>query len=470
MRLEAARALALAGVVTAEILGRLTGLPGLAPVSWVMLGATVLVSIPALGLRESYLLAVSATLSGIVLWTDPAPGAVLARGLDQGVFLMVFILLVGLLQEAAATSPAVAQVGRYLTRQPPGRRFYALYGGSGLLAILFNLGSVSLLVPLIERGIELSAPGDPLNPVRLRRQVSAALRGFAWVVIWSPTALAPLAVMQLIPGIDRGRWILDGIGVFLVMMLIGAVEDRIRFRSYRPRGAIVAEPLPRAAALRFLAVCGWLTVLVVAIVRLTGASPVLGIIIAAPAMALGWIAVQYAATERRPAALAAAVGTRIHAILFETLPRSAPVSVTLAASGYIGMMAAALVPSEALAAALHLNAIPDVVLLGALPLVIVGCSLFALSPIMLAVFFGSLFGSLGVPPADPTLLALSISCGWALSMTVSPFATPVLLISRMGRIAGTVLTFRWNGVFAALSAAALVPIFGLLLWLRAAGW
>jgi hypothetical protein len=105
---------------------------------------------------------------------------------------------------------------------------------------------------------------------------------------------------------------------------------------------------------------------------------------------------------------------------------------------------------------------PDYLLLWSIPLALSGLSLFALSPIMMAVFFGSLFGALPVLPADPTLIAFAISCGWALSITFSPFATPVLLIDRVTGIAPRQLTWGWNLGFSALAAVSLLPVFVVL--------
>ncbi|MDZ4135100.1 MAG: hypothetical protein U1D06_05835, partial [Paracoccaceae bacterium] len=144
------------------------------------------------------------------------------------------------------------------------------------------------------------------------------------------------------------------------------------------------------------------------------------------------------------------------------MPGAAPVAVTLACSGYVGRVAADLVPAAELAALLQLDQMPDYLLLWAIPLLLCGLSLLALSPIMMAVFFGSLFGSLPVLPADPTLIAFSISCGWALSMVFSPFSTPVLLINRVAGIAPRKLTWGWNLGFSAAAAAALLPVFAVL--------
>lgn len=449
----------LLSVMALELLARGSGLGWMQAGAWAAMAAATAASWRRLGLREGYLLTLCAALAGI-LWTSrPAPAAVLALALDQAAFLMAFILLLGLLHEAASTSPSVAECGRWLTRQPPGRRYYALYGGTGIMAVLFNLGVVSFLVPLIQRGIESGTPGDALNPVRQRRQVSAMLRGFAWSVVWSPTAIAPLAVMELMDGIDRQRWVLLGLAIFAGMMVLGALEDRLRFRAYRPRAARGAAAFPTRAALMVLAASSWLLVIAATAARLTGEGAVFGLLAACPVMLFGWLWVQ---NRRAGPGARTAMRARLREIAADGLPRAAPVAVTLAASGFIGRAAAELVPAAAVAGALGLDAVPQFVLLSLIPVALSVLSLLALSPIVMAVFFGSLFGALPVPAADPTLIALAISCGWALSMTFSPFATVVLLIDRVGAIAPRRLTWGWNLLYSLLAALALVPVFAVL--------
>ena len=153
---------------------------------------------------------------------------------------------------------------------------------------------------------------------------------------------------------------------------------------------------------------------------------------------------------------------RLEAIVCENLPKSASVAITLGCSGFIGRAAAELVPAAETAELLRLDAMPDFVLLGCIPIALAFLSLLALSPIMTAVFFGSLFGALPSLPADPTLIALSISCGWAVSMTFSPFATVVLVIGRVGGIPGRKMTWGWNLAFTILSAALIFPFFAVL--------
>lgn len=445
--------LLLLSVAALELLARITGVRAVQDAAWIAMLLAVLLSIRRLTLREYYLVAASVVVSVLVVALLPNPTTVLIGALDQAVFLMSFILLLGLLQATAATSPSVADLGAFLTRQPPGRRYAALSGGTAFLAILFNIGVVSFLVPLIQRGIQRAAPGDPLNPIREQRQISALLRGFAWSVTWSPTAIAPLIVMDLIPGVDRVVWMGYAFPLFAVLMVAGWLEDRVRFRAFKPRGVLPVMVWPRTAALRFAATTIWFLLLVLCFVWLFDESIVFGVLAACPLMVIGWLVAQQGAAHL-PARLRQMVGT--------DLPGSINVAVTLATSGYIGRAAAGLTPANAVAEALGLAAMPDWMMLALIPSFTALISLFALSPTMMAVFLGSFFAALPVLPADATLIAFSISCGWALSMTFSPFATLILIVSRASGIPISTLTWRWNLLFTTFAATLLFPVFFLL--------
>ncbi|MEQ8355915.1 MAG: hypothetical protein RH942_10300 [Kiloniellaceae bacterium] len=456
---RAVTAACLLAVMGLELVARLSGSGTVLLAAFVAMFLTTVVSVRALGLREAYLLTLCAGLTFLIYVLHPHPAAVIQAALAQASFLMAFILLLGLLHEAASTSPAVARCGEYLTKQPPGRRYYALNFGTAAMAVLFNIGVVSLLVPLIQRGIESATPGDSRNPLRERRQVSAMLRGFAWCVIWSPTAIAPLALMELIPGTDRRLWIVMGFFVYLGILVVGSLEDCFQFRAYRPQSPRAAPALPKMALLRFVLACAWLFGMSALVMLLSGETVIFGLMVSCPVMLVGWLLVQNHGSGR---GMLAATGARLRTIALENLPKAAPVAITLASSGFVGRAAAALIPAEAWARFLGLDAMPDFVFLSLLPACIALLSLLALSPIMMAVFFGSLIGGLPVLPADPTLIALSISCGWALSMTLSPFATVVLLIDRVGTIPTRRLTWTWNLTFTALAALALIPVFAAL--------
>ncbi len=450
---------ALVAVAFLELAARASGSHRLQELTWAFMALVIFLSLRRLGLREIYLLGASAILSLFLWTTHPDPTQVLASSLDQASFLMAFILLLGMLQAAASTSPSVAVLGEFLTRQPPGRRYYALNGGTAFLAVLFNIGVISFLVPLVMKGIERATPGDGLNPVRQRRQLSAVLRGFAWCVTWSPTAFAPLIVAELIPGVERGAWTGYGLGIFIILMVLGGLEDRWRFRGYRPSANRQTMAFPVRSGLRFTATMLWFLAIVLIVVWVFEESAIFGVLMACPAIALGWLAAQNGFPKT---GTFAAMHRRISDVLVQDIQGSVNVAITLACSGYVGRAAAGLVPAAEVAAYLGLGGMQDWLLLALIPPLIALFSLLALSPTMMAVFMGSFFAALPVLPADPTMIAFSISCGWALSMTFSPLATVVLLINRASGVPARTLTWGWNLGFTAIAAVLLFPAFRLL--------
>lgn len=433
--------------------------------AWVLMGSIAVMSVPQFGIREAYLLIICGLLALYGWQSGLADAASFAAALEQAVFLVAFILLLGLLHQAASTSPAIRELGTYLTQQPQGRRYFALSGGTAVLAVLFNIGVVSFLVPLIQKGIATSTPNDKFNDIRERRQISAMVRGFAWVVIWSPTAMAPLALMELIPGVNRTVWILYGFVVFVFMMCVGALEDKLRFRHIRAMRKFSPPRFPTNALIRFLSACGWLIFLMTFFVVLTGDSIISGLLMSCPVMLVGWIVVQNGFSTNGFAESRA----RLKNIAFDVLPQSAPIAITLATSGFFGRLSAQVLPITEIAQWIGLDAVPSYLLLAALPVVLSLLSLLAFSPIMLAIFFGSFFAGLPSLPADPTLIALAISCGWSLSMTCSPFATVVLLTQQVGGIPARKLTWSWNLAFSALAALLMIPIFWVLVQINGAG-
>lgn len=445
-------------VMMALEIARNLGLAGwLDPLAWVALAATLGAARRLIGRREVYFLTLCLALCLAVLFVVADPAPVLRRAMNQATFMMTFMMSLGLLYEAARTSPAVRACGPFLTTQPPARRYVALASGTSLLAVLFNAGIVSFLVPLVRSGIAASTPGDSLNPRRERRQLSALLRGFAWTILWSPTALAPLTLLALLPGVDRMLWHMYGLAVFAVMLTIGALEDRLRFRHDRRGMPVRVAAFPSRPALRLLAVCLALIGLLALAMTMIGTGMVLALMIVCPVLCISWIALQNTPMQ-------AAGRRRILLQLWQVrsnLGHAAPLGIVLAAAGFMGTTAATLVPED-LRALDVLSDMPQMTLLAAIPPCVALLGLAGLNPVMQAVFLGSLFGSRLAVPVDPTLFALAISCGWALSMTVSPLAPVVMLTARISALSPVTLTWRWNLAFSGLACAALPPIFFLL--------
>jgi len=452
---------AILAVIALELVHTYAGLAWARGGAHLAMAAVVIAALPRFGLREAYLLALSGALAAALYVWHPEPWAAALAALDQAVFLMAFLLAIMLTQEAALTSRSVERLGTFLARQPGGRRYVGMYTGTMTMSVLFNLGTLSLLAPLIRRAADRAAD-DPLTPVRERRQLNAVLRGFAWSVVWSPTAVAPLALLGLIDGIDRPRWIALGLLLAFVMLAVGWLEDRWQFRHHSARARGQSRPPPPAmpwgALWRFLAVSVVLAALVLGLMTATGLGLPPSMIGAAPILMVAWLVAQTPSDPVR-------VRVRLAEIVTAGLPRTAPAAVTLACSGFVGIAGAALIDAEALAAWIGLDAMAAWVFMLGTTFAVLVFSQFALSPIMMAVFFGAILGALPSLPADPTLTALAVASGWALANTGSPFASGVIFLARVTGHATTELTYRWNGIFTTLCFAVLA----LAYWLMTGG-
>ena len=459
-------------LMAAELLELYLAAPAAGLAAKLLVLSLPLLALPALRAREAYLLAVSALVLALLFLLpggDPGGGLeVVTRGLDRAAFLASFILLMGLLREGALTSPAVLDCGTYVTLQPSRRRFLAVFTGSHLFSVLINLGSLSLLAPIIQRGVRRGRdPAEPLDEiarVRERRQLSAALRGFAWFLVWAPTAVTQAVLPTLIPGIDAGRLIAIGLGVALVMLLVSWAEDTLRWLPLRRRlqasGGLPnagGQAFPKAAFLNLAGICGFLLGSTLVFAWLGGVSIVSGVMLAAPVTLYVWLLAQQAG-PRLPGAAA-----RLREIAGVALPGAVREAVSLACAGFIGTLAAHLVPAEQVAAALELGALPGWIFLTGLSLLVWLGGQVALSPITMAVFLGSVVAELGALPTDPTLAALAIAAGTAICSTGAPFASGTLMLARASGYSGVTLAWRWNLAYTAVTAAVLTAIYYLLI-------
>ena len=367
----------------------------------------------------------------------------------------------GLLREAAITSPSVGQCGHYMTQQPPQRRFVAVFAGSHLFSVLINLGALSLLAPIIQRGVrrggDSDLPLDEIGRVRERRQLSAALRGFAWFLVWAPTAVTQAVLPVLIPGIEPLRLIGLGLVLAALMLAVSWAEDLVRWlplrRRLMARGALPGRDrlaFPAAAFARLAVVCGALFGLTLAFKLAGGVTLVAGVMLAAPVILVGWIAAQFRG----------AAAPRLRDVGLVALPGGVREACSLAAAGYIGTLAARLVPLEQIDTGAF-DALPAWAVMSGLSALVWAGGQVALSPITMAVFLGSLVAAWpsGALPLDATLAALAIAAGTAICSTGAPFASGVMMLARASGHSGVTLAWRWNAGYTALVSLVLFAFY-----------
>lgn len=401
-------------------------------------------------LREWILTLLALALAaGLLVQNHDMPAILLA--LDRAAFFGAFIYLVTLLKEAAQRSASVLELGLYTTRQPRGRRYYGLAVGGHIMGVLLNFGAVSLLTPLIQRGAR-KASDDPLAVRRAeQQQISALLRGFSWMIMWSPTALTQAVLFTTFPAIDQFITIVLGISAAIVMILIGRFEDRLRWRNVQLPSVTQTQGLPVQSALRFGIICALLIGLTFCVFLITGVSAAIALMLVAPVLMVGWIfAQQFKAHGNN---VMTSTVTTVWNILSQSSISMGRSAFMLGAAGFIGEAAAKLAPVDLVAHSLERVNMPDWLFLMALPVLISLGGQIALSPILIVVFLSAIINALPVLPADPNLIVFALGAGWAMSMTASPNASATLLVSSVTNIPPTTLTWRWNGVYALMCYA-----------------
>jgi len=410
-------------------------------------------------LRERFLLtmAVGLTVAATQLPVDLP--ALAERALNQASFLAAFMILLALLRDGAATSDAVLGVGRYLTRQPPGRRYAAITVGGHGLGVILNFGTLSLLGPLIQRGLREGAPDSDrhLVEIRERRQISALARGFSWIIVWSPTAVTQALVPAVVTGAQQSRMAAMGAAVTVAVLFAGWLEDRLQGARARaklsagghqlPAGA--APPFPKEEFRRFAAICLSLAGLTIGVMLIAGVKTIPALLLVAPVVTVCWVGLQ----NRHLADAAARTRARLAETLTLSVPRSSPEALTLAVAGYCGIMAAGLTNAETLAGLIRLDSIPPLVIYLVAAAIVPIASNAAMPPMFTVTLLGSLYSALPAPPGDPTLMGLAFALGWALNLSASPFGATALVLSRVTGIPATTLSWRWNGWFTLIAYA-----------------
>ena len=442
-------------LVALELVYQLFGPAWIEPAVRVTAIALVFAVIPRFGLREWAMSGIACALA-IALALRPDGWQLLGQAVGKGAFFAAFILSMMLLRQAAMTSASVLAVGTWITLQPPGRRFYATWFGGHVAGILLNFGAVSLLAPLIQRGVRAGQGEGPEEAKRVaileRRQLSALIRGFSPVIAWAPTTLTQVIILASVPGLDPVNAIAMGLGLSGVMLVIARVEDRLRWGRPKPTGQ--APVFPKRAGLDLLFVYSLLVGGALSVQAFVdGALPV-ALMTIAPVILVGWVIVQARlGTLGKVTAFA-----RLREIALVSVPINARDAFLLGTAGFIGITAAELAPVDDMATWIAQTGVPSWMIVASIPVIITLGGQVALSPMVMVVFLAAVVQALPALPAPPEIIALSLAAGWALSMTAAPNSTGAILVAGASAVSTFTITWRWNGVYSLMVLLTLVGL------------
>lgn len=457
--LTAAGALGLLATLIGTLGGEAFRSPLLYGLAWVGLGLYLLDAWLHLGLKGRGFLASGLVMAAVTALAVDAPAPALAAGLNRAVFIATLFTALGMLREAAGTSDLVRRCGLFLAGQPPGRRYAALTAGGHLFAIILNFGAVALLGALVERSLE----GDRSERGRLRerRMMTAIHRGFATILAWSPLTVSLAVVLTALP--DTGwaavaPWCLGTAGGLIVLgwALDRAIRPPRRLRSPGP------PPRPPGSWALVLPIAGLVVAVFAlgfALEELFAVRLVTGVMAAAPVMAALWLLVQ----ERAPAATLRRLRTHV----LDGFPAYRLELSILTAAAFVGSLFGALLPHDAVAAALDAVPLPAWGLVAALGWMVVALGQAGLNPVLTVSAVAGVLPPpevLGVPPAA---VAVALTGAWALTAASSPFGAATLIIGQMTGVGATAAGSRWNGPFAVTGLLALTVWVGLVARLAA---
>lgn len=375
-------------------------------------------------------------------WPEAVGAALKSAG-----FIVAFFTALTTLRSAAVTSAPIAECGRFLAAQPPGRRYIALTLGGYLFGLILMYGAISLLGSLAaaSAGRETNAE---IRGHRLRRMLIAIQRGFIATLPWSPLAFATAISIRLVPGATWAGAVLPCFVSGLLLGLVGWAMDTL----FKPK-LTIPSPVrvqPDGTWGRKLRPLLMLLVVLVAtteILHLTTGIRVVGVVMAVvPVLALIWIGLQ--AAEDQQGNVIGRVAGRAKTYVLTELPGNRSELVLLAMAGFIGALGSSLMHPIVIAAGIDLTGIPAWVLLLVMFWMIPVTGQFGMNPILSVSLMAPLLPAPEIMGVSPAAVIVAITGGWALSGATSPYTASTLLIASLGKVTASHVGLRWNGPYA----------------------
>jgi len=389
-------------------------------------------------------LAVVATAATLI-W-HPEPLSLLARAGTAAAAIIGLFTALGFLREAAESSVLVQECGQLLVRQPPGRRYLALTLGSHVISLVLNFGVLPLLGTMVVKGNTLDAAGGDARIVAIRaqRMLSAMLRGFAVMTVWSPLSVSFAVTVAVVPGLAWQTLLPVQIVLSVLLLLLGLVLDR---RAFPP----LAQPIAPAAtgpqdwrpAWAMAALVAAVVAGSVLVAELSGVRLVNGAMMVVPPAALIWLWVQ----QRHMGAVLAGLWRK----LLVSLPGFRDEVAMLGGAMFVGTIATGFLSAERIGAVVEGLGLPPLLLVILLAWAVMALAQIGVSQIVTTTLLG---GAL-IHVVPPLVLASALMGAWALSACSTPVGAAVLTVARIGAVPVRVVAHDWNSRYVLTGAMVL---------------
>lgn len=374
----------------------------------------------------------------------PSPGPLLLHAGIQAAALIGLFTALGFLREAAESSALIQGCGELMVRQPPGRRYLALALGSHVIGLVLNFGVLPLIGTMVVKGNTADAAGGDQRIVAIRQQrmMTAIIRGFAIMTVWSPLSVSFTVMQAALPGLHW--WPLLGVQLALtaVLMTLGWALDRRAFPPV-PRAGSDETPSLRPA-LRLGALVAAVVVASVAAAEMLGVRLVVGAMLVVPPSAVVWLVAQH----RSPVPALLHLGRR----LTVSMPGFREEVTMLGGAMFLGSVLVAFIPPEQTARLVQLIPLPAVVVLVLAAWLVMALSQLGLSQIVTVTILGGALSALASHGLPPLAVASGLMGAWALSACSTPVGAVVLSIARLANVPMRTVSRDWNGRFVVLGA------------------
>lgn len=382
---------------------------------------------------------------GFFLWfTQRISWSEIATAIDRGAFFTFFLTSLSVLREAAGSSPLVRRCGTIMVNQPPGRRYLLMTVGAHLFSVMLNVGALNVLGTMVKRAIRPGQTDEEkrIANVRSRRMLTAVMRGFSSIPMWSPTSVTMLLVMSGIPTLSWEQYAPVGLLLAGLFILWGAILDRI---SYPQRAVSLGGDHHLRPLIPLVLLVVLIPVSAFIVAELTGMKLFSALLVCVPFIGVSWISFQY--KRARP---------RINAaLLLRRISRSFPVTfisqrnevALFASSGFIGVILIPLIDPLWVKGLLEQANIGDAWLMIIISLTVLLFSLLAINPIITVTIILGVLQQLPDLSVPPIVQVAVIAVTWGVFSGMSPMTAALRFISNFSNVSPAVFGLVWNGVF-----------------------
>lgn len=393
-------------------------------------------------------LALATVAAALFYAADPLQ--VLRDGARIGSGYAGIVLSLSFLHAPANRSRLVYRCGEYLIRQGPGRRYLALTGGAHLFSNVLSIGTIGLLGAMVKRSNTLeNAGGDPaIVAIRERRMVTAMLRGFGTMSLWSFSSIAPIIVLPMVPSVSWQQMIPYGLGLSVASMTLGWAMDRLTF-STAARTRVSIPPTADRAINTIVPLCGIVLALLFGVLffkQVVGWSLQTSVVTVVPIASFIWLSLQ---GSRRGPAVALRVGARRFWRNARRLERLRYEVLAMSTSGFVGVGVTAMLPPGVVGHLMEALSLPPWGLLVGANALITLLSLVGVNPIVGVSVVGAALVHAG-EALPPMAMVIALVGPWAVYAATSPLSAAVIMFGRMFDRDAMEIGLRWNGGYLVL--------------------